>query len=176
MASVQYGDAIYGLRDIKVTNIGGTVQEDLGAASMLEFAPVFDGGRLIGDDAWKAILSYIVGAEGNIRAGQFSSAALSIMTGITLTTSGTTPNEITTLKLSAGDRMPYFKVYGQALDEGAGDMHILASKVKLTSLKASKLENGNWRLTEATVDLVDDGSNGIFKQIQDETAAAVPAS
>lgn len=176
MASVTYGDAVYGLRDIKITNIGGTVQEDLGAASKMEFVPMYDGGRLIGDDAWKAILTYIVGAEGNIEAGQFSSAAISIMTGITLGVTGSSPNEVTELKLSAGDRMPYFKVYGQALDEGSGDMHLLASKVKLTSLKTSKLENGNWRVTEANVDIVDDGTNGIFKQIQQETSVALPAS
>jgi len=177
MASVAYGDKVFGLRDLKITNIAGTVQEDLGAASMLEAKPIMVSGILEGDDAVKAVIAYATHLEWSLTNGQFSSAAIAIMTGVTLTTTGSTPNEITELQLDEGERMPYFKIYGQAFDEGTGDVHILLWKCKLTEFgNIMKLENGNWRLNELTGVALDDGTHGIFESLQHETATAVPAS
>lgn len=176
MASETYGDAVYGLRDLKVTNIGGTTQEDLGAASMFEVVPIIQHGRLEGDDGIESAVSFFLGAEGSIKNGRYSSAAVAIMTGVALTQGGTSPNEITTLKINKGTAAPFFKVYGKAVDDGAGDLHILCSKVKLVEFNASKIEFGQWRVTEAKVLVLDDGTNGIFKAIQNETAANLPTS
>ena len=177
MASVTYGNAIYGLRDIKITNIGGTTQEDLGAAVTAELVPEVKGGILEGDDAWKAGLAFIVGATLKFSGGEYSSAAVAIMLWLTLTTSGTTPSEVTTLQVDEGARLPYFKAYAQAYDEDSGDMHILASKVKLSAMPGiAKLSNGNWRMNEFEANCFDDGSNGVFQILQNETAAALPTT
>lgn len=177
MASVTYGDKVFGLRDIKVTNIGGTTQEDLDAAQMAEFVPELGGDTLPGDDVKKAALAFVIGGQIKFGAGSFSSAALAIMTGSTLATSGTTPNEATTLQLNAGQRMPYFKVYAQAYDDGTGDVHILCSKVKMMSIPAiAKLENGSFRVGEFEAECFDDGSNGVVQIVQNETAAALPST
>lgn len=177
MASVTYGNVVYGLRDIKITNLAGTTQEDLGAAMTMTVQPITSGGRMEGDDAIKAIISFIIGAEGSFSGGELSSAALAIITGKSLTTTGSSPNEVTTLQLDEGDNFPYFKVYGKALDEGSGDMHVLLSKVKVEGgFEVTNLENGNFRVSNISVTAVDDGSNGVMKIVQNETAAALPAS
>lgn len=177
MASPTYGNIVYGCRDIKITNIGGTTQEDLGAAVTAEFVPELEGGILKGDDANKGSVFYIVGGQLKFSAGEYSAAALAIMLGLTLATTSSTPTEVTTLQLNAGQRLPYFKFYAQALDEGAGDLQLQCYKVKLSGMPGfMKLENGNFRMNEFEAECFDDSTNGVAKVVQHETAVAVPAS
>jgi hypothetical protein len=176
MASVTYGKYVYGLNDLAVTNIGGTTQEDLDAAQTMEVEPQFKVGEFEGDDALKAVVSFITHATGTISAGSISSAALEIMTGISLATSGSTPNEETELQVDEATRMPYFKIYGKALDESTGDIHLLVHKAKITGGLKLTAGNGEIMMSEAEFIAVDDGTNGVFELIQNETAAAVPAS
>lgn len=176
MTSEIYGDRVFGMNDLKITNIGGTTQEDLVGAQTLSVKPVLKGGILEGDDADIAAHYFVTRFEGEFSAGTYSSAAVAIMMGITLGASGTTPNEVVTLKINQAQRMPYFKVYGKALDDDAGDMHILLAKCKLTDIDGFKMENGNWRITKASILALDDGTNGIARILQNETAAALPAT
>jgi hypothetical protein len=177
MPSVTYGNAVFGLRDIKITNSDNDTQEDLGAAVTAEFVPQIVGGGLEGDDAMKAWIAFITHGVLNFSSGEYSSAAVAIMLGLTLTTSGTTPNEETTLQIDEGTRLPYFRLYAQAYDEDAGDIHLLCYKVKLTAIPGMmKLENGNWRMNEFEAVCLDDGSNGVVQIVQNETATAVPST
>lgn len=176
MASETYGDKLFGMNDLKITNIGGTTQEDLLGGQSLMAKPVLKGGILEGDDADIAAHYFVTRMEGEFSAGSYSSAAVAIVLGLTLTASGSTPNEVTTLKLNAAQRMPYFKVYGKALDDGEGDMHVLLNKVKLTDFDGFKMENGNWRITKASFVALDDGTNGVVTVKQNETATALPTS
>jgi len=177
MASVAYSNVIYGLRDLKITELDGSPQEDMGAAMKMAFKPLLQGGRLEGDDAIKAIISFIIGGEVEFSAGEMSSAALAIITGITLTTASTSPTEVTTLQIDEGQNMPYFKVYGKSLDDLIGDVHVLLSKVKVESdFDVVQLENGNFRVSNIKATAIDDGTNGVVKIIQNETAATLPSS
>lgn len=176
MASETYGKFVYGLRDLKITNIGGTVQEDLDAAQSLTLSPTFTESVLRGDDVDKAVMGSLSGATASLTAGGYSSAAVAIMFGKTLSQSGSSPNEITTLQLNQGDVMPYFKIYGLARDEGSGDMHVLLSKVKVTGWGDITFSDEEWFITNVDVRVLDDGSNGVFKIIQHETAATLPSS
>lgn len=176
MANKAYGHHVYGMRDIKVTNIGGTLQEDLDTAQELRFTPEFRVGEQIGDDALKAVISFIIGGNGRIGAGSVSSAALAIMTGKSLSVTGSSPNEVTTLKWSAGDNMPYFKVYGKALDEASGDLHLLMSKVKIVGGGELSLRDAQWYTGGFDIRVLDDGTNGCVRQVQNETAANLPTS
>ncbi len=176
MASVTYGRYVFGLNDLKVTNIGGTVQEDLDAAMELEFMIMFKEGMVEGDDSIKSVFAFAIGGEGKVTAGAISSAALAILTGRTLATSGTTPNEITTLTLSAGDRMPYFKLYGAALDDETGDLQIQIFKCKLKGGLTINLKNGEFTTPGFEIIAIDDNTNGIADYVQNETATALPSS
>jgi hypothetical protein len=176
MASENYGKFIYGLRDLKVTNIGGTVQEDLDAAQTLTFSPTFTEAALRGDDVEKASMGSLSGGTASISAGGYSSAAMAIMFGKTLSQSGSTPNEITTLQLNQGDVMPYFKLYGLARDEAGGDVQVLLSKVKVTGWGGIDFSDENWFINSVDVRVMDDGTNGVIKILQHETTAALPSS
>lgn len=175
MASETYGKFVYGLRDLKITSMAG-LQEDLDAAQTLTFTPTFTDAVLRGDDVEKVSLNNLSGGTASLSAGGYSSAAVAIMFGKTLSQSGSTPNEITTLQLNAGDVMPYFKVYGLARDEAGGDVHVLLPKCKVTGWGDVTLSDENFFITSVDVRCLDDGSNGIVKIVQHETTATLPAS
>lgn len=176
MASVTYGKFIAGMRDLKITNLAGTTQEDLDASMQLTFTPEWDAQVFKGDDANKAARTFLRGGQGQVSAGAISSAALAIITGVTLTTSGSSPNEITEHQMDEGQNMPYFKIYGQSLDDGDGDMHLLLYKVKLVEGLVVTMQDAEIYTEGFTVECFDDGTHGIVERIQHETAAAVPAS
>ena len=176
MANETYGMYLYGLRDLKVTNIGGTLQEDLNAAQTLTFTPTFSSAELRGDDVIKVSMGNLTGGEASLSAGGYSSAAMAIMFGKTLGQSGTAPNELTTLQLNVGDVMPYFKIYGLARDEGGGDVHVLLPKCKVTSWGGIDFSDESWFINSVDVQCLDDGSNGVIKIIQHETTTALPTS
>ena len=176
MASETHGKFIYGFRDLKVTNIGGTVTEDRVAAHSLTVCPTVGSAELRGDDVPKVSMSSLSGGTAAISAGGYSSAAVAIMFGKTLSASGSTPNEITTLQLNSGDVMPYFKIYGLARDEGGGDVHVLLSKCKVTNWGGIDFSDENWFVNSVDVQCLDDGTNGVIKILQHETTTAVPSS
>ena len=98
------------------------------------------------------------------------------MTGVALDITGTTPTEITTLKIDAGDNMPFFKVYAKILGDGKDDLHILCSKVKLSEGFSLGGSDGEFVAPEFTAKIYDDGSNGLVKIVQNETATTLPTS
>lgn len=176
MASPNYGKYVFGLRRLVVTNSAGTLQEQLEAGQSFSFEPEFRVGEQFGDDALKAVISFIIGGSGEFSAGALSTAAIAIITGKTLSVSGSNPNEITELKWSAGDVMPYFKVYGLARDEGGGDIHILLSKVKLVGGLSLAIEDNEFVTPGFEVRVVDDGTNGVARILQHQTTTTLPTS
>lgn len=168
-----FGNKPFGLRDIKVTNIGGTTQKDLPAAQKLKITPKMKSGELEGDDALVSVVAFIMSAEWELEAGGIDLDALAIITGRTLTTAGTTPNQTNTLKLSAGDVMPYFKVYGKSMGDSTDDIHAKMSKCKCTELEG-EFSDGEFYITSCKGVAVDDGTNGVVSVVQNETATTLP--
>jgi hypothetical protein len=171
---VTYGDKPFGLKDIKIVN--GATLVSLPAALELEIKPIVDTGDLKGSDSLLGVVTRIIGAELSLKSGGIGLDALANLTGIALSTAGTTPNQISTWKPSAATSMPYVKIYGKVLGEGNDDLHCLVYKCKLTDFPSGKFENGGFFMTEAKLKAVDDGTNGVFKFVANETAAALPAS
>jgi len=170
-----YGDQPFGLRDIKIVPAtGGAI--DLPAAQTLKLTPRIKGGELPGDDMVKAVAAYIEAYEWDLEAGGISLEAHAALTGQTMTTSGTTPTAYKTLKHSAGNEMPYVKLYGKALGVGTDDIHAKLYKAKCTKMEGS-LKGGEFYVTAASGVAVDDGlGNGIVDWVQHETAADLPAA
>jgi hypothetical protein len=170
-----YGTKPYGLRDVKVTNIAGTVQADLPVSQTLTFKPRITSAELKGDDSLAAVVAFVEAGEWTLEAGGISLSALAILTGQSTSVTGTTPNEKTTLQLGAGDSLPYFKIYGKSLGDGADDIHVKLWKCKATALDGD-LKNGAFYITKCSGIAVDDGSNGVMDIVQNETATALPTS
>jgi hypothetical protein len=171
-----YGDKTFGLRDIKVTNIGGTVQADFPVAQTLTFRVRVRSGELSGDDSLVAVVSFVEAAEIQFGEGGVDLDAMAIMTGISTAVSGTSPSEKTTLNFDAGDAMPYFKLYGRSLGDNGDDLHVKFYKVKLNSAPEFSLQDGQFVVTNLSAIGVSDGTNGILDIVQNETATTLPTS
>lgn len=170
-----YGARPFGLRDVKVTSTAGT-QADLPAARLLTLTARLKSGELLGDDSIVSVYSALEGFEWKLEAGGIDLSVYAILTGATQYTSGSTPNRIRSLTLTAGACWPWFKIYGKAIgDDCTSDIHAKIFKAKVTKLEGS-LQEGEFYVTACEGIAVDDGSTGIIQFIQHETAASLPAS
>ena len=172
---MSFGDKPFGLRDVKLTSIDGTVQVDLPASRTLKFSERIRSGELTGDDSVVAVVAFAEAVEWELEAGGISLEAYALMTGRTATAAGTTPNQTVTLTGSAGDAFPYFKIYGKAIGEGSDDIHCKIFKAKVTKIEGT-FQEGEFFVTSCSGIAVDDGTNGIFEFVQNETAADLPSS
>lgn len=170
-----HGDKPYGLRDVKITNMAGDTQTDLPVARTLSFTERIKSSELSGDDALQSVISFTEAVEWQLEAGGISLAAYAALTGRTVITAGVSPAETNTLTGSGGDAMPYVKIYGKALGEGIDDIHCLLYKAKVTSLEGG-FQDGEFFVTRCGGIAIDDGTNGIFDFVGNETATAVPAT
>lgn len=165
----------FGLRDLKVTNIGGTVQADLPAAMTLEFEEVMNSGEMHGDDAVQAAVAYADKANWKLSAGGISLEVRAIMTGRTVTLSGTGSAEVNTVIARAGDPMPYFKIYGKSLSDDGGDIHVKIPKCKLMDGISGKFKDGEFYIQETSGMAIDDGT-ALYYLVQNETATTLPTT
>lgn len=171
-----FGDKPFGLRDVKLTSIDGATQVDLPNSQTMRFSEVLTSGELRGDDATRSIVAYTDKVEWELSAGGISLEAYALMTGRSLATAGTTPNQTKTLTASAGDVFPYFKIYGKSVGDGADDIHVKIWKAKLMQPIEGTYQDGEFLVTSCSGVAIDDGSNGIFDIVQNETAANLPTS
>lgn len=172
-----FGDKPFGLRDLKVTNIGGTTQVDLPNGLTLTFKERLTQGEMRGDDATASVVSITDAVEWSIEAGGISLEALAILTGRPATAAGTTPNRTVTMAANAGDNMPYFKIYGKSVgDVSTDDIHVKLNKCKLTSGLEGEFKDGSFFMTKCSGIAIDPGAESIYDIVQNETAANLPSS
>ena len=170
-----YGARPFGLRDLKVTNSTPT-QADLPAARVLTLTPRIRSAELSGDDSLVSVYGAMEALEFKLEAGGIDLAAYAVMVGGTLSTTGTTPTRIRSLSLTAGTCMPWIKIYGKAIsDDCASDIHALIWKAKILKLDG-ELKEGEFYVTKCEGIAVDDTTHGIITYVQNETAAALPAT
>lgn len=170
-----FGDKPFGLRDVKLTNAGGTVQVDLPSGQTFSFSERIKSGELSGDDKTLAVMAFSDAAEWSLEAGGISLEAYALMTGRTATVAGTTPNQTDTMVGSVQQAFPYFKVYGKALDDATGDVHCKLGKCKLTSIEG-QFGDGAFFITQCSGVAIGDSGGAIFTFVQNETAANLPTS
>lgn len=164
----------YGLSDIKLTSIDGVTQVDLPAAVKLSFKEVVNSAKGPGDDQIAVVVSVVESIEWELEATGLPLEAIALMFGDTTSTSGTTPNQIKTLTRTGGVRLPYFKIYGKSLGEGDDDVHCLIYKAKLTDGMEAPMEYSKLQTMKIKGIGIDDGSNGIYDWVQNETADTLP--
>jgi hypothetical protein len=123
------------------------------------------------------VVSEADAVEASLAAGGISLAAYALMTGRTVNESGSTPNQVNTLSGSGAERFPYFKVYGKSLGDGDDDVHVKLWKCKLTAGLEGELADGEFLMTNVgSIVCIDDGSNGIWDIVENETADDLPES
>jgi len=176
MASSSFGRTVRGLRDLKIVNLAGTLVEDMYGGQRLVFTPVINSAEQRGDDIVIARMAWVESGTAQLTAGALSNAAVAIMFGDSVAIAGSSPTATATFQIDAGQILPYFKVYGQAMGPQGDDVHILLPKCQLTGGGEISFADGEWWSPAFEVACIDDGVNGIWKQIQHETATALPTS
>lgn len=165
---------IYGLRDIKIRK--GSVQVDLAAAQTMVFSPEITGNEMRGDDVVFHRTSRISKATGSLSAGGYTADAIAVMTGKTITESGSSPNQTGVWSLSGGDSFPEFEVWGQAYGQSGGALMVRLFRCVITGGFEFNFADEEFFTTGIDVDILPDTSTGkIFEVTQQETAAAIPS-
>lgn len=166
----------FGIRDIKLTNLAGTLQVDLPNAMTLSFVERLTTGELRGDDATQAVVAFTDALEWELEAGGISLEAYALMTGRTITLAGTTPSQTNTLAGNAGDVYPYFKIYGKSQGDGSDDIHVKILKAKLTGGLEGEFKDEEFFVTKCSGVAVDPGAGNLFEIVQNESSANLPTT
>lgn len=168
-----YGDKTYGLRDVQIKQLPGGSAVDLPAAQTFTFTEKISSAEMRGDDAVVAVVSNPVSVEWSLEAGGINLEAWAAMTGRTVATAGTTPDEAKTYTASADDVFPYFMVAGKSVGDGIDDIHVILYKCKLTEPPNGSFGDEEFMKSKISGIAIDDGSNGIMDIVQNETAADI---
>jgi len=166
---------VFGLRQITLVSIPAGTTVALPAAQTLSFKEVLTSGELRGNDATVAIAAFLDKVEWTLESGGLSFDAIKVMTGRTVSASGTTPNQKNTILARAGDTYPYFKIYGKIMNDDGSDLHCLIYKAKLLDGLEGEWKDGEFFIQSASGIAVDDGSK-LYELVHNETATTVPAS
>ncbi len=164
----------FGLKEVKL--VGTSTPVTLTASQTMSFSPRMLGGELKGCDKIVSVAASVEALEWSLEEGGIPLAALSILTGWTATTSGSTPTQINTMKMLAGTAMPYFKIYGKSLGDAGDDVHVKIWSAKLTGNIEGQFAHGEFYVTKMTGMATDDGVNGLADVVLNETAASLPES
>lgn len=145
----------FGLRDTKVTPYTTDAATALATgvdapnARQMSFSEAEDYEELRGDDKVVAIRGKGASVEWEMEHGGISLAAYKAMAGGTITTSGTTPNQVTTFSKKVTDSRPYFKAEGQAISDTGGDFHVVLYRCRASGKLEGELADGSFWLTGA---------------------------
>ncbi len=167
---------VYGLHDIKITSIDGGTQVDLPEAVKLTFKERVKSAEGMGDDKLGSVISVLEAVEWELEYSSLPLEALAVMYGTTTSTTGTTPNQVKTLNRTGASRLPYFKIYGQSLGEGDDDVHCIIYKCKITEGFDGQMNYGEIMKPTIKGIGIDDGTNGVYDWVQNETASTLPGS
>lgn len=165
----------FGLREITLVPLPSGTAVKLSASQTLSFSEALTSGELRGNDATQAIAAYLDKVEWELEAGGLNFDAIKVLTGRTITASGTTPSQKNTILARAGDTYPYFKIYGKVINDDGSDVHCLIYKAKLTGGLTGEWKDGEFFIQGASGVAIDNGTK-LYELIHNETTASVPAS
>jgi hypothetical protein len=146
----------FGIRDTHVTPYTDAANTTLGATSTdvpnardMSFSEAEDFEELRGDDKSIAYRGKGAHVEWSMEHGGISLAAYKAMAGGTITTSGTTPDTVTTFSKKVTDARPYFQAEGQSINDNGGDWHVVLYKCRVTGNLTGDQADGSFWLTGA---------------------------
>jgi hypothetical protein len=175
----------YGLRDVKITpytdataTVLAGASIDLPNAQVFSFTESEDFETLRGDD--KDVASHGKGpsVDWELGAGGLSFEAYASIAGGTVTTTGTTPNQVKRFRKLVTDQRPYFKAEGQSISDSGGDFHTVVYRCKATGDLSGSQEDGKFWITGAKGkgfgSLLAGSTDAAYDFVQNETAVTIP--
>ncbi len=169
----EFGNYPMGLRNIKLKR--GTTVVSLPAPQTMKFSENVVNATLKGGDKIVSAQSYPESASWDLEAGGISLDAWALMTGRTVTESGTHPNAQKSVAAKASDNFPWFEVFGQSLGDAGDDVWLHFPKCKLTKAPEGTLKGGDYFVTALSGMAIDDDVLGIYEVVQHETITTLPA-
>lgn len=168
----------YGLRDVRVYPLTAETPGsgvDLPNGRTLSFAEAESFDELRGDDGLVAVHGKGPSVDWELEEGGISLAAVQVIYGGTITTTGTTPNQVQKFTKKGTDLRPYFKVEGQAISDSGGDFHVVLYRCRATGDLKGELKDGAFWLTGAKgVALPRASDSTLYDLVQNESVTAVP--
>lgn len=146
----------FGLRQVKLTPIdsaGALVTAEavfLPASRTFSFAEVEDFEELEGDDTIVASHGSGPTVDWELEGGGISLETWKVLSGGTITASGTAPAEVKTFTKKTTDQRPYFQVEGRAISDNGGDFEMEVYRCKADGDLEASMENGSFLLTAAS--------------------------
>lgn len=169
----------YGIRDIKVTPINSDgsygTSVDLPVAQTLSFSEAEEYEELRGDDQLVAVHGKGPTVEFDLEAGGISLEAWQVMSGGTLGSAGTTPNQTKTLLKKITQSRPYFKIEGQIINDVDGDTHVVIYKAKITSSIEGEFADGGFFVTKCSGQGLGNNDDDLYLITWNETSASIGA-
>lgn len=146
----------FGLRQVKLTPIkdDGTLDPTkavfLPASRTFSFSETEEFETLEGDD--KTVASHGAGptVDWDLEGGGISLEVWKVLSGGTITTTGTTPAAVKKYTKKTSDSRPYFQVEGRAISDNGGDFHTEVYRCKADGDLEAELSNGSFLLTKAS--------------------------
>jgi hypothetical protein len=167
----------YSIVDLKVAPVTGDTPGtlvDLPGIRELTLTFGTELAELRGDNAVLAIVDNGRTAEWSMESGGLSFDAMEVITGKTMTESGTTPAVVRRLEFASDDQSPYFTIVGKSnSDDGAQDLHVVIYKAKATDDMEFTLTDGEFLTPTFGGAAVGRTSDKVIAElVQHETATA----
>lgn len=163
---------IFGLRQIRLYDADGLNGIDLPIAMTIRLTERIQSEEFFADGALVGAITFPVGLNWELEAGGISLPALARLTGRTLDTFGTTPNQIEGIVSDAGTAHPYFMIYGRSVGDDNTQIHVQIYKCKLTAL-SGEFRQTQFYTTKCSGVAVQHPIQHLYQVIHWETAPAL---
>lgn len=176
----------YGIRDCKLTpytDAAGTVlgetSIDLPNMQTFSFSETEEFQELRGDDRVVTTRGQGAQVEWSLEAGGVDIRVWAILTGGSVTESGTTPNRVVTARKRSSDNRPFFRLEGQAISDSGGDVHAVVYRCRANSNIEGSFSDGEFFITSASglgLPLMDEDFDLLYDFVQNETKVSIPTT
>ena len=173
-----FGEIPRGLDDLKCNVLTGETpgaSVDIPGAQALEWNVESDSDELRGDNQAIAVVRNPKTVTGSIRIAKINLTALAALVGGTVATSGSTPNQITSLEESSAAPTRYIQLVGQAnsADSNNSAYRITIYKALITGGPNESMSEGEWSTPTMDFQAVAIASGNLLKRQNYETAVAI---
>jgi len=168
----------FGLRDVKITpiNTDGTLgtSVDLPVAQTLSFSEAEEYEELRGDDRLVAVHGKGPVVEWELEAGGISLEAWNVLSGGTITNSGSGSAEVKDFLKKTTDQRRYFRIEGQSIADDGGDVHVIIYKCKADDTLEGEFGDGVFFVTSCSGRGLGDASDNLYRITWNETITSIP--
>lgn len=146
---------------------------DLPAIRKMSVEAEVETATLEGDDVTVATHAIEKGGKWDLEGGGVDLPTLALLTGHTMYSSGTTPNEISYINMLSTNQRPYFGIIGRMVTDSAKGVLMQLMQCKCTKSPSVSFDNGKFAVTPCSGMYMADASGFYGRIIIKETAGTI---